>query len=109
MNFFTGMNNHNEAKGKLLTSWKEIADSLGYEARTCLRWEKKLGLPVHRIDPESSRSRVFAYQEELDDWLRTRQPESIPLNLSAGQNSGLDNLDAPAPYRRPAREADQAI
>jgi hypothetical protein len=98
------MNNQNGDKGKLLGSWKEIADYLGYEVRTCLRWEKKLGLPIHRIDPESSRSRVFAYQEELDDWLRTRQPGSIPLNLSAGQNSGLNDKDAPAPSKRPGRK-----
>lgn len=53
-------------------SWKEIADYLGKEIRTCWRWEKQLGLPVHRIDSTSSRSRVFAYRSELDTWLRER-------------------------------------
>jgi len=104
INSSIGMNNQNGEKGRLLGSWKEIAEHLGFDKRTCLRWEKKLGLPIHRIDPESSRSRVFAYQEELDDWLRTRQPGSIPLNLSAGRKSGLNDQYALAPSKRPGRK-----
>jgi TolB-like protein len=61
------MNDH-----ELLGSWKEIADYLGKEIHTCWRWEKELGLPVHRIDSQSSRSRVFAYRSEIDQWLRER-------------------------------------
>jgi len=57
---------------ELLGSWKEIADYLGKEIHTCWRWEKELGLPVHRIDSQSSRSRVFAYKSEIDQWLRER-------------------------------------
>jgi hypothetical protein len=53
-----------------LTSWKAIASYLGRDIRTCLRWEKNLGLPIHRIDPESPKSRVYAFQAELDEWLR---------------------------------------
>ncbi len=56
----------------VLGSWKEIADYLGKEIRTCWRWEKEFGLPVHRIDSTSSRSRVFAYKAEIDAWLRHR-------------------------------------
>ncbi len=56
----------------VLGSWKEIADYLGKEIRTCWRWEKDFGLPVHRIDSTSSRSRVFAYKAEIDAWLRRR-------------------------------------
>ena len=56
----------------VLGSWKEIADYLGKEIRTCWRWEKEFGLPVHRIDSTSSRSRVFAYKAEIDAWLRRR-------------------------------------
>ena len=55
-------------KENLLSSWKEIAAYLDCNVRTCLRWEKNHGLPVHRIDP-TSRSTVFAYTEELDEWL----------------------------------------
>jgi TolB-like protein/tetratricopeptide (TPR) repeat protein len=56
----------------VLGSWKEIADYLGKEIRTCWRWEKELGLPVNRIDSCSSRSRVFAYKSEIDHWLREK-------------------------------------
>jgi hypothetical protein len=54
-----------------LASWKEIAAYVGCDERTCLRWEKKLGLPVHRIEG-ASKSRVFAYRNELDRWMRER-------------------------------------
>jgi len=53
----------------LLTSWKEISAYLGRDVRTCLRWEKSFGLPIHRLDPDSEKSRVFAYRNELDKWL----------------------------------------
>lgn len=53
---------------KILQSWKEIASYLGRAERTCRRWEKKFGLPVHRLDG-SPRASVFAYKEELDRWL----------------------------------------
>ncbi len=53
---------------KILQSWKEIASYLGRAERTCRRWEKEFGLPVHRMDG-SPRASVFAYEEELDRWL----------------------------------------
>ena len=57
----------------ILRSWKEIANYLKCDRKTCARWEAQFGLPIHRIDPESPRSRVFAYPEELDDWMAERQ------------------------------------
>ena len=51
----------------ILQSWKEIASYLGRAERTCRRWEKEFGLPVHRMDG-SPRASVFAYKEELDLW-----------------------------------------
>lgn len=53
---------------KILQSWKEISSYLGRAERTCRRWEKEFGLPVHRMDG-SPRASVFAYKEELDRWL----------------------------------------
>jgi len=53
---------------KILQSWKEIASYLGRAERTCRRWEKEFGLPVHRMDG-SPRASVFAYKGELDRWL----------------------------------------
>ena len=52
----------------LFRSWKEIAAYLGCDIRTCLRWEKGLGLPVHRVEG-ASKGTVFAYKEELDRWI----------------------------------------
>ena len=70
---------------ELLGSWKEIADYLDKEIHTCWRWEKELGLPVHRIDSQSSRSRVFAYKSEIDQWLRERanghEPQAAPQRV----------------------------
>jgi len=56
-------------ENNLLKSWKEISAYLGRDVRTCLRWEKSFGLPIHRLDPDSEKSRVFAYRDELDKWL----------------------------------------
>jgi hypothetical protein len=63
-------NNHNN--GELLNTWKEIAQYLDSSIRTCRRWEIELGLPVHRIR-DSVKSRVYAYQDELDEWLKKKK------------------------------------
>ncbi|MCL5289099.1 MAG: hypothetical protein M1453_14030 [Acidobacteria bacterium] len=51
-----------------LDSWKEIAEYLGRDVHTCLRWEKEKGLPVHTI-PGGKRRTVYAYKHEIDEWL----------------------------------------
>jgi len=76
---------------KPLSSWKEIAFYLGCDERTCLRWEKKFGLPVHRAGGPQSKSLVFAYKAELDEWLRRRgegeetvpSPQAMPQSRSS--------------------------
>jgi len=60
-----------EKKDELLSSWKEIAEYLKCDLRTCRRWEENRGLPVHRLEG-TPRSRVFAYTNELDDWVKKR-------------------------------------
>lgn len=42
------------------------------DIRTCYRWETELGLPVYRFDGKSSRSKVFAYKSEIDQWLKNK-------------------------------------
>ena len=37
-----------EARGRRLDSWKEIAAYLGRDVRTVQRWERREGLPIHR-------------------------------------------------------------
>ncbi len=64
--------------GDLLSSWKEIAAYLDCDERTCARWEKSLGLPVHRLDG-AQKSRVYAYRNELETW-----------RLGKGNNHSLD-------------------
>ncbi len=51
-----------------LDSWKGIAEHLGRDVRTVIRWERDRGLPVHRV-PGGRRSAVFGYCEEIDRWL----------------------------------------
>ncbi len=73
----------NQNNKNLLSTWKEIASYLEIEKRTCLRWEKKYGLPIHRLD-KSSKARVHAYKEELDKWRdKTFKQSKIPLKKLA--------------------------
>jgi hypothetical protein len=55
-----------------LDSWKRIADYLDRDVATVRRWEKGMGLPVHRV-AGTGRS-VFAYADEIDAWLRAAKP-----------------------------------
>lgn len=60
-----------KTNGELLSSWKEISEFLKCDVKTCRRWERSAGLPVHRVS-DVSKSRVFAYREELDAWVKKR-------------------------------------
>lgn len=53
-----------------LDSWKEIAEYVGRDVRTAIRWEAERGLPVHRV-PGGKRGSVFAFTDEIDRWLLT--------------------------------------
>jgi tetratricopeptide (TPR) repeat protein len=53
-----------------LNSWKEIAVFFDCDESTVKRWEKERALPVHRL-PGSGRSGVFAYTDELSEWMAT--------------------------------------
>lgn len=53
---------------KRLDSWKAISAFFGRDERTVKRWEGARGLPVHRM-PGHGRSSVFAYADELAEWL----------------------------------------
>lgn len=48
-----------------LDSWKAIADYLGRDRTTVLRWERTASLPVRRVPGGHGRS-VFAYKSEID-------------------------------------------
>ena len=58
-----------------LDSWKEISDYLERSEKTCRKWEKELGLPIHRLE-DSPKARVIAYREELDNWMKEKFSET---------------------------------
>ncbi|MGB8012642.1 MAG: tetratricopeptide repeat protein [Terriglobales bacterium] len=57
-----------------LDSWKEIAGFFDRDERTVRRWEKERALPIHRV-PGGGRGGVFAYTDELREWLKGRASE----------------------------------
>ncbi len=65
------MTGRNGKKENILTSWKEIAAYLDRDVRTCVRWEQRYGLPVHRLERDS-KAKVFAYKDQIDEWLAER-------------------------------------
>ncbi|MCG2815046.1 MAG: hypothetical protein L6425_03795 [Candidatus Aminicenantes bacterium] len=76
-----------------LTSWKEIATFLDCDVRTCHRYEKDYRLPVHRISGKS-RSRVYAYKEELEQWMQERSQNSRDFRVKRGKKSKVRLIPA---------------
>jgi hypothetical protein len=72
----------NKKENDLLSSWKEIASYLDCDVRTAHRWEKEYGLPVHRLG-KGVRTRVFAYEYELDTWLQKKASKDKTTNKHA--------------------------
>src|ERR1019366_8911126 len=73
---------HNAPDRKALQSWKEMAAFLGVTVRSVQRWESG-GLPVYR-QGDGRKARVFAYPDELKQWLeaggmRERELEREPV------------------------------
>jgi len=60
-----------------LEGWKQIAGHLNKDLRTVQRWERAEGLPVHR-QLHRAQGNVFAYPEELDEWMRQRVSRPLP-------------------------------
>ena len=82
-----------------LESWGEIASHLRREIRTVQRWERNLGLPVHRLRVGKQAS-VFAYASELDRWFKERE-ETI-------RNDKEDDSSASVPVAPPVAPAPPA-
>lgn len=72
------MNPATETSNRRLESWKEIAAFFHRDERTVRRWEKERALPVHRM-PGKARSSVYAFEQELAEWLRV--PVSAELEF----------------------------
>lgn len=80
-----------------LRGWKDIAAFLGTSSRSAQRWERELGMPVHRLR-ETTGSVVSAYPSELDAWRRGLSAEL------AAQAAG-DTESGEEPDRLPPRRA----
>lgn len=87
-----------ETTSHILNSWKEIAEYLNRGVRTAQRWERELGMPVHRPRGHG-RSAVIAIQSEIDHWLK-----SCPLNEPQEQKAPDTPLPRIAVVRIPNHE-----
>jgi hypothetical protein len=84
---------------KRLDSWKEIAAFFARDERTVKRWEKERGLPVYRV-PGSARGGVFAYADELAEWLKAPHHDWEAVDSGAAENiSENRNSDRAVPAR----------
>lgn len=86
------------AQERKLEGWGEIALYLRREIRTVQRWERTLGLPIHRL-PVGKQAAVYAFPSELDRWYRERELKikAEENQLAAGTPSAGDgkNHDTP--------------
>jgi len=76
------------SEDKRFDSWKEIASFLGRDVRTVRRWEDERGLPVRRVPGEGRRT-IFAYQSEIEAWLRAEHLSDKEISTKALSQNGL--------------------
>jgi hypothetical protein len=60
------MSQQRTSQPEILSGWKEIANYLRKGVRTVQRYEREMGLPIHR---PGGRSSPVAMKTELDEWL----------------------------------------
>lgn len=75
------------SEDKRFDSWKEIASFLGRDVRTVRRWEEERGLPVRRVPGEGRRT-IFAYQSEIEAWLRAEHLSDKEISTKALSQNG---------------------
>ena len=68
----------------ILSGWKQIAAHVGFGVRTVQRWES-LGLPIRRPQ-RKNRSAVVAFAHEIDDWLKSAEPQGKSSYAQAASN-----------------------
>jgi tetratricopeptide (TPR) repeat protein len=88
--------------GKRLDTWKEIGAFFGRDERTVKRWETTRGLPIHRV-PGAGRANVYAYEQELTEWLQGAGSKSVQEEVSSdsgeiasGTGDDADSASLPA-------------
>ena len=76
-----------------LDGWKAIANFLGRERSTAIRWANERGLPVHRV-PGGRTGTVYALAPELEAWLASGQRDLT--DPPAGTNEATEAPTATA-------------
>ncbi len=84
-----------ESPADRLDSWKEVAAYLKREVRTVQRWEKKEGLPIHRLQHDKLGS-IYAYKSELDAWWNERRPRLEAQPEAPAEAGDLEPYEVPA-------------
>jgi hypothetical protein len=72
--------------GDRLDGWKAIANFLGRERTTAIRWAKERALPFHRV-PGGRTGTVFALRSELDAWLAS-EPDKTAVDIDRVAEAG---------------------
>ena len=81
-----------------LDSWKKIASHLKRDVSTVQRWERREGMPVHRL-VHDKRGSVYAFRSELDAWWVHRSTRLV--REQPGQNeAGKAVAEGPPPQHR---------
>jgi PAS domain-containing protein len=74
---------------RLLTSWKDVAAYLGKTTRTAQRWERDLGLPIHRPLNKPT-GVILADPDEIDAWVSAHKmhtaSRTAPITVSELSN-----------------------
>ena len=73
-----------EVHGRRLESWKEIAAYLGRDVTTVRRWEKREGLPVHRLHHSKLGSLHASPRTSTRGAINERQPAQPMPHLFPG-------------------------
>lgn len=73
------LNGHSRIDG-----WKGIADYVGRDVTTVIRWAKVHGLPVNRAQPGQPRRGVFALRHDLDAWMAGQQGTAAAATADHG-------------------------
>jgi tetratricopeptide (TPR) repeat protein len=91
------------ARGKRLESWKEIAGYLNRHVTTIRRWEKHEKLPVHR-HRHAKLGSIYAYTRELDRWFESRREEGGYPSAPTGDWETAERLPYPPALAAGAHE-----
>lgn len=78
-----------------LDTWKLIAQYLGRSTRTVQRWRLEYGLPVRHLGGDATS--VFAYTDELDEWMRSRNPSASQDVIDPQVSSSHGSLSGSVP------------